>query len=250
LTLSTSAPSIKATAEDIAAALEDTFEHPHRDPAVRTLLSRAMGGRRLSRHKTADTLIAYLKNYLVYDDHADPESVVALINTRHGVCRHFADLLTTLLRASDIPARSVSGLACGGGAEFGGHRWTELVLEDGTRLGVDPTLGQMRTTAHVRLPSNDEGRFVLLELDHLDFDVEQVSRSHWLGWQLLVVGVWGGRDAGHRRQVVPRRNAATGLEMVSREPAGRRKETPTAAQMPLTWKYRKSSFSPCEVALR
>jgi hypothetical protein len=191
VTLSASAPAVKAAADEIAAGLEDSFEHPHRDPAVRALLNRALGGRKLSRRQTAEELIQFLQGYLTYDADAEPESVVALIRTRRGVCRHFADLLTTLLRAADIPARSASGLACGGGAEFGGHRWTELVLEDGTWLGVDPTFGQMRTTAHVRLPDNEEGRLVLLELDHLNLDIEQASRTGWGGWWWLVAGAGG-----------------------------------------------------------
>jgi hypothetical protein len=188
VTLGPSAAKVRATPEEVADCLEDTSEYPHQDAEVLALLRQALGTEARSRRETAAKLVAFLHGYLTYDAGADPESVPEVIRTRRGVCRHYADLLTTLLRAAGIPARSVSGLACGGGAAFDGHRWTELVCEDGTWIGVDPTFGQTRTTAHVRFTPNDEGTLTYLELDRLQLEVAAVSHSRWGGWRYLL---WG-----------------------------------------------------------
>jgi hypothetical protein len=187
ITLRSGEPALPTTPEEIAAGLEDTFDFPWRHPEVQALLRQALGDRRLSRRATVERLIEFLEGYVVYDSKADPVSVVELIRTHHGVCRHFADLLTTLLRADGIPARSVGGLACGGGAEFGGHAWVEF--EDnrtGTWVGVDPTFHQLRTTAHLRFEPTDEGETLFFELPLLQLEVAEVHHEVWIGWRVLL----------------------------------------------------------------
>jgi transglutaminase-like putative cysteine protease len=185
ITLDLAAPVVRATPEEITEALEDTVDFPHHSPEVHALLGGILQGRQLSRRALAEELIQFVQVGLTYDTKAEPESMIALIHGRRGVCRHFADLVTTLLRAANVPARSVCGLACGGGEDFAPHRWTELVCEDGAWLAIDPTFGQMRTTAHVRLPQSEEGRLVMLALQGLHLEVVEVSRDLWVGWRYL-----------------------------------------------------------------
>jgi len=194
LTLSSKAPPVRATKEEIESSLEDTFDTPHQHPAVRELMQQIVGDQKLSRRETARRMIEYIEKNMPYDSDAEPNSVIDLIRDKRGVCRHFAALLTTMLRAADIPARYVTGLAGGGDDTFGMHAWTELVLEDGTWLAVDPTFGQLKTTSHIRLPQNESGDVMTFELDKLRIEIVNAGNDSsiprygwWLGGAVVVV---------------------------------------------------------------
>ena len=71
-----------------------------------------------------------------------------LFNTRRGFCGHFASAFTDLARAAGIPARVVTGYQGGDYNELGGHlvvrqshahAWSEVWLEGGGWVRVDPT---------------------------------------------------------------------------------------------------------------
>jgi hypothetical protein len=61
-----------------------------------------------------------------------------ILRSREGVCRDYAILLTTLLRASKIPARLVTGLVNANGKEYGAHVWVEI-WSGSDWIGLDPT---------------------------------------------------------------------------------------------------------------
>ena len=71
-----------------------------------------------------------------------------LFNTRRGFCGHFASAFATLMRASGIPARVVTGYLGGEWNRVGGyllvrqssaHAWTEIWLENEGWVRIDPT---------------------------------------------------------------------------------------------------------------
>ncbi|MCW5938124.1 MAG: transglutaminase domain-containing protein [Fimbriimonadaceae bacterium] len=73
-----------------------------------------------------------------------------ILETGEGVCRDHAVLLTTLLRASDIPARVVAGLVYMDDA-FYYHAWSEALIE-GKWVGLDSTRPSSKLTpTHIKL---------------------------------------------------------------------------------------------------
>ena len=73
-----------------------------------------------------------------------------VLDTKEGVCRDYAVLTTTMLRAAGIPARLVAGLVYAEGAFFY-HAWAEAW--DGKHwFGVDSTVPESRFSAsHIKL---------------------------------------------------------------------------------------------------
>ncbi|MDR3687929.1 MAG: transglutaminase-like domain-containing protein [Fimbriimonas sp.] len=73
-----------------------------------------------------------------------------VLNSKEGVCRDYAILTVTLLRAAQIPARLASGLVNWDG-EFYYHAWAEAW--DGSNwIGVDSTTDQAQVSAcHIKL---------------------------------------------------------------------------------------------------
>jgi len=208
LTLGNSAL-VRATPEETEAAMLNTFDHPHQHADVQTMLRAALGSSERSRRDTVRQLIAYLQRTMTYDTSVHPDNVIDTIRLRRGSCRHYAELLTTLARAAGIPARKVDGLACGGDAMFGAHAWTEVVLEDGTWLSVDPTFGQMHTATHIRFDPTVEGQTVAMELDQLQLEVVQGGLFGWkalfisaamFGGLILALG-WGTKRREEKRAV-------------------------------------------------
>ena len=97
------------------------------------------------------------------------------IRDRSGDCTEFADLYTTLARATGLPARTVIGLAYQGEAEaFALHAWNEVAI-DGAWRGVDPTWGETRIGAtHLPLPA-DGALTAIAQLPHLRFRVVETE---------------------------------------------------------------------------
>ena len=71
-----------------------------------------------------------------------------LFKTHEGFCGHYASAFAMLMRAGGVPARVVTGYLGGSWNRFGGyllikqshaHAWTEVWLDDGGWLRVDPT---------------------------------------------------------------------------------------------------------------
>jgi hypothetical protein len=88
-----------------------------------------------------------------------------VLDTKEGVCRDYAILTATLLRAAKIPTRLASGMVYADGAFFY-HAWAEVW--DGTQwVGVDSTLPEEALSAvHVKLGDGNVDKaftFTLLE---------------------------------------------------------------------------------------
>lgn len=111
----------------------------------------------------AEALTRFVSGFIAYAEADGAQSVTQTLETRRGDCTAYADLLTTLARASGLPARTVTGLAYAQGA-FAVHNWTEIGI-DGFWRGFDPTWGRVRLDAtHIPLPHDGE----LAALDLLD----------------------------------------------------------------------------------
>lgn len=94
-----------------------------------------------------------------------------VLDTKEGVCRDYAILTTTLLRAAGIPARLASGLVNWDGT-FYYHAWAEAW--DGSHwIGIDSTSSDNQiSAAHVKLgDGNVEEAFTFTFLDKVKLEV-------------------------------------------------------------------------------
>jgi len=94
-----------------------------------------------------------------------------ILKTKEGVCRDYAVLTATLLRAAHVPTRLVSGLVYED-ASFYYHAWVEVW--DGIHwVGVDSTLESGRVTAgHIKLAEGGvEEAFTFTFLDKVRVEV-------------------------------------------------------------------------------
>ncbi len=153
-TLSTDAdPRRPANDAELAAASAATVNYPANAPEVQALASRAAGELEDAREK-ANALTLFVHHHLHYRDTAGGRTVFDTLRDRSGDCTEFADLYTTLARATGLPARTVIGLAYLSESQaFALHAWNEIAI-DGAWRGVDPTWGETRIGAtHLPLPS-------------------------------------------------------------------------------------------------
>lgn len=99
-----------------------------------------------------------------------------IIKTKEGVCRDYAILTATLMRAAGIPAKLASGLVNWDGS-FYYHAWVEIW--DGKRwLGMDSTTpDEQISAAHVKLSDgNVEEAFTFTFLDRVKVAVLEARR--------------------------------------------------------------------------
>ena len=100
-----------------------------------------------------------------------------VLKTKEGVCRDYAILTATILRAANIPARLASGLVYAQEA-FYYHAWTEYW--DGKRwIGLDSTRPSGKVTAgHVKLAHGSvEEAFLFTFLDKARIQVLNLKRK-------------------------------------------------------------------------
>ncbi len=141
-----------ATDEEIAAALEESVEHPIHEESIRQLAREAVGDASDPREQV-EALVEFVDLYLRDSYSAEPLTVLDMLTTRQGDCTEHALLFTTLARSLGIPTREVTGLLYLGDdvQAFGGHAWNEVAL-DGYWHPVDPTWGEMEVNAtHILL---------------------------------------------------------------------------------------------------
>ncbi len=91
----------------------------------------------------------------------EPQTVLETIEKKRGDCSEHSELLATLLRASGIPARTVTGLyfnkKLGG---YIGHMWVETAV-DGKWIPVDAALKHMPTDCrYIRFPLDPDQALV------------------------------------------------------------------------------------------
>lgn len=141
-----------ATAEAIAAALEESVEHPIYETEIVELALEAVGDVS-SPAGQVEALVRFVDRYLTDSYSAEPLTVLDMLTTRKGDCTEHALLFTTLARSIGLPTREVTGLLYLGDdvRAFGGHAWNEVAL-DGYWHPVDATWGEMDINAtHILL---------------------------------------------------------------------------------------------------
>lgn len=100
-----------------------------------------------------------------------------ILNTKEGVCRDYAILTATLLRAAKIPAKVSSGLVYYNG-RFYYHAWADAW--DGNRwIGLDSTVPQDQMSAtHIQLATGSvEDAFTFTFLEKAKIEVVEVLRK-------------------------------------------------------------------------
>ena len=167
-------PMRPATSAELDAASAVTVNYPADARAVHDLASRAVGELENAREK-ANALTFFVHHHLRYRDTAGGRTVFDTIRDRSGDCTEFADLYTTLARATGLPARTVIGLAYLSDSQaFALHAWNEVAIEGAWR-GVDPTWGETRIGAtHFPLPS-DGALTAIAQLPDLRFRVVETE---------------------------------------------------------------------------
>jgi len=129
--------------------LKPSLNVPSDNPQFKTLAARIIG----TKNDVQDAAFA-IQNY-VYQNMRPNAGIGVLrdatevLASKEGVCRDYATLTLTLLRAGGIPARLASGLVSWDGT-FYYHAWTEAW--DGSRwIGVDSTTDRAQMSAsHVK----------------------------------------------------------------------------------------------------
>ena len=167
-------PRKPATTAEVDAAGAATVNYPADAPEVRDLANRVVGDLEDAREK-ANALTLFVHHHLRYRDTAGGRTVFDTMRDRTGDCTEFADLYTTLARATGLPARTVIGLAYQDDAQaFALHAWNEVAI-DGAWRGVDPTWGETRIGAtHLPLPT-DGALTAIAQLPHLRFRVVETE---------------------------------------------------------------------------
>ena len=153
--------------------LRETLRHPVSHQSIKDLANAATQTT-TTPLKQMEALTRFVHNYLVYEDLEDVRSVLDTIERRSGDCSEFAELFTTLARASNLPARTVVGLAYDANNRvFAKHAWNEIAI-DGWWMAVDPTWNQVRADAtHLRL--SDETMAALEQSSPLSFKIVETE---------------------------------------------------------------------------
>lgn len=156
--------------EELAAARMATVRYPADDAQLRRLARRAVAGLE-DMEDWAPALTRFVHRHLRYRDTGAARTVLDTVRDRTGDCTEYADLLTTLARSLELPARTVVGLAYRADAqEFVLHAWNEVAVR-GRWRGVDPTWDQAPSDAtHLPLPT-EAALAAIAELPQLRFRV-------------------------------------------------------------------------------
>jgi len=106
-------------------------------PAMQQLAAKIVGDKK-DVLGASTAIMHYISHRMKYVDGIDlPRDATEILKSGEGVCRDYAVLTVTLLRAAGIPTRVVAGLVYDDGA-FYGHAWNEAW--DGHQwVGIDST---------------------------------------------------------------------------------------------------------------
>jgi len=148
-------------------------------PEIQTLARQLAG---------ADVWASVRKSYQAVRDSLtyDPQQQGALgaltaLRDGRGDCTEYADLLTALLRAQGIPARTVNGWVFGVTEGNPNHHWTEVWLVEYGWVPLDPTLGMPLPERPDRLIPHPNARYVRLSSQRVD-PLCGSSTNHWKAW--------------------------------------------------------------------
>jgi transglutaminase/protease-like cytokinesis protein 3 len=99
-----------------------------------------------------------------------------ILATKEGVCRDYATLAATLMRAAGIPTKLVTGAVYSGDG-FYYHAWVEANVGD-VWVALDPTLGGgLANATHIKFAEgNVEDAFITFTLDGTTVKVLEITR--------------------------------------------------------------------------
>ena len=99
-----------------------------------------------------------------------------ILKTKEGVCRDYATLAATLMRAAGIPTKLVTGAVYSSDG-FYYHAWVETWVGD-RWIAFDPTLGGgLADATHIKFAEgNAEQAFISFTLDGAKIEVLEVVR--------------------------------------------------------------------------
>ena len=141
-------PDAKATETTAIAAdahLKPSLAVPSDDAEIRALAAR-IAGEEASASAQAGAIVAWMQANIRREP-ADVFSALDVLKSRRAECQGHAYLYAALARALGIPTRVVNGLVYAPELQgFAYHTWNESLL-DGSWIGVDATLGQLRADA-------------------------------------------------------------------------------------------------------
>ena len=141
----------------------EELQYPVSSRKIQELLQRVLNSAdQFETDQLASALVEFAHRQLEYSENNPAEGVLAAIARGYGECTDFADLLTTLARAGQIPARTVYGLAYRDGPNpvFMYHAWNELYV-DNRWIAVDPTWNQTEIDA-THIPLSDQQSAALM----------------------------------------------------------------------------------------
>ncbi len=90
--------------------------------------------------ETTISTFTYVQEHITYQRNA-AIGADAVLKSGLGKCMDFSDLLNALLRANDIPAKSVYGMTLHEDGDPGLHAWSEVYLKKQGWILFDPTTG-------------------------------------------------------------------------------------------------------------
>lgn len=167
---------IKEAAASKPAWLKPSLHIPSKSPEFQTL-AREIVGSETNAKKAALKIKAYVNQQMKPNAGIGVlRDATEIMKTKEGVCRDYAILTATLMRAGNIPAKVASGLVNWNG-NFYYHAWVEIW--DGKRwLGMDSTTAEPQISAtHIKLSDgNVEEAFTFAFLDKVKLEVLEARR--------------------------------------------------------------------------
>jgi hypothetical protein len=135
----------KRPAVAAGAYLKPSLAVPSEDAEIRALAARITGGH-ADASAQVEAILAWMRANIGREP-ADVFSALDVLRSRRAECQGHAYLYAALARALGIPTRVANGLVYSPELQgFAYHTWNESLL-DGEWIGVDATLGQLRTDA-------------------------------------------------------------------------------------------------------
>ncbi|MBA3725955.1 MAG: transglutaminase domain-containing protein [Armatimonadetes bacterium] len=166
-----------ATQKPATEYLEPGLNVPSNDEEF-TRLSKTIVGDEKDRHKAALAISNEVNQIM------KPKANVGMVRdareilrTKEGVCRDYATLATTLMRAAGIASKVVAGAVYFDGA-FYYHAWVEA-WDGKTWIAMDPTLGGgLADATHIKFAEgNPDKAFISFTLDGVKIRVLDVTRK-------------------------------------------------------------------------
>lgn len=115
------------------------------------IIETAKSQQKQDQNDTVRSISHFVSSEIKFDDsvkiNVEPQNAVKTLTDKKGVCADYANLMTALLRADGIPARSVSGIVLNSLGKIqewnhqgGSHAWVEFYV-NGKWHFADPTWG-------------------------------------------------------------------------------------------------------------